>query len=170
MEEYVHSLLNRTVKASMFFPLAPHPLPPLPQLILSYDRVGGHLLQDSQRNWPVFCDCLPNKPFGMDIITGATIWICLQMKTGVPRLFRTYWARTSRWKHEDVNFLLDLGWCCLIVQLSRILMKTVKAALSSLPSSQIAGGQGRTHAWGWSPQLSSNGHWSLKISLQAMQQ
>lgn len=47
MGEYVHSLLNRTAKASMFFPLAPRPLPPLPQLLLSYDRVGGHLLQDS---------------------------------------------------------------------------------------------------------------------------
>lgn len=116
------------------------------------------------------CDSLPNKPFGIGIIIGATIWISLQMKTGVPRLLKTYWARTSRWKHEDVNFLLSLDWCGLIVQLSRILMKTVKAMLSSLPSSQIVAGQGRTHAWDWSPQLSSNGHWRLKKSPQARPQ
>ena len=90
MEEYVHSLLNRTVKASMFFPLDPCPLPPLPQFILSYDRVGDHLLRDSQRNWLVYCDCLPNKPFGIGICIGATIYISLQVKTGVLRLFRTY--------------------------------------------------------------------------------
>lgn len=73
MEKYVHSLLNRTVKASMFFPLAPRPLPPLPEFILSYDRVGDYLLRDSQRNWLVYCDCLPNKPFGIGISIGATI-------------------------------------------------------------------------------------------------
>lgn len=56
MEEYVHGLLKRTVKASMFFPLAPRPLPPLSQLIVGYDKVGGYLLQDGQKNWPVFCD------------------------------------------------------------------------------------------------------------------